>query len=70
MGQEDKDEVQRWSAKRRTALVVSVLKGETSIAEAGRCGGSRTPRAYGGRRPVPISRRPGSLCGPSGDADC
>lgn len=36
MGQEDKDEVQRWTAKRRTALVVSILKGETSVAEAAR----------------------------------
>lgn len=36
MGQENKDEVQRWTAKRRTALVVSILKGETSVAEAAR----------------------------------
>lgn len=26
---------ERWTAKRRVALVVSILKGETSVAEAG-----------------------------------
>lgn len=31
-----KDEVQRWTAKRRVALVLSILKGETSAAEAAR----------------------------------
>lgn len=30
------DSVQRWTAKRRAALVVSILKGETSVAEAAR----------------------------------
>ena len=30
------DEVQRWTAKRRTALVMSIIKGETSMAEAAR----------------------------------
>ena len=30
------DDVQRWTAKRRVALVVSILKGETSVAEAAR----------------------------------
>jgi transposase-like protein len=30
------DSVQRWTAKRRAALVVSILKGETSIPEAAR----------------------------------
>jgi len=30
------EEVQRWTAKRRTALVVSLLKGETTAAEAAR----------------------------------
>src|SRR5262245_31970528 len=30
------DDLQRWTAKRRTALVVSILKGETSVAEAAR----------------------------------
>ena len=30
------DDVQRWTAKRRVAPVVSILKGETSVAEAAR----------------------------------
>lgn len=30
------DEVQRWTARRRMALVLSILKGETSAAEAAR----------------------------------
>jgi transposase-like protein len=30
------DQVQRWTAKRRSALVISLLKGETSAAEAAR----------------------------------
>jgi len=30
------ERVQRWTAKRRVALVVSLLKGETSAAEAAR----------------------------------
>ena len=30
------EEVQRWTAKRRVALVLSVLRGETTVAEAAR----------------------------------
>ena len=30
------DEVQRWTAKRRAALVISLLKGETTAVEAAR----------------------------------
>jgi hypothetical protein len=30
------EEVQRWTAKRRVALVISLLKGETTTAEAAR----------------------------------
>jgi transposase-like protein len=30
------EEVQRWTAKRRAALVISLLKGETTTAEAAR----------------------------------
>jgi transposase-like protein len=30
------EQVQRWTAKRRSALVISLLKGETSVAEAAR----------------------------------
>lgn len=36
MSEENSGEIQRWTAKRRTALVVSILKGETSVAEAAR----------------------------------
>ncbi len=37
MADEDQlEEVQRWTAKRRAALVLSVLKGETAVAEAAR----------------------------------
>ncbi|MCZ7607425.1 MAG: helix-turn-helix domain containing protein [Planctomycetota bacterium] len=30
------DEVQRWTAKRRVALVIAILKGETTVVEAAR----------------------------------
>lgn len=33
---EEGDEVQRWTAKRQAALVMSLLKGETTAAEAAR----------------------------------
>ena len=36
MSEPTEDSVQRWTAKRRAALVVSILKGETSVAEAAR----------------------------------
>jgi transposase-like protein len=36
MAEDIPDEVQRWTAKRRTALVLSILRGETSAAEAAR----------------------------------
>ena len=36
MAAELPDEVQRWTAKRRSALVVSILRGETSVQEAAR----------------------------------
>ncbi len=35
------EQVQRWTAKRRTALVLSILKGETSAQEAARKHGLR-----------------------------
>lgn len=34
--EERMEEVQRWTARRRVALVLSVLKGETTVAEAAR----------------------------------
>ena len=35
-GEEGSEEVQRWTAKRRAAIVISLLKGETSVAQAAR----------------------------------
>lgn len=36
MAEETPDSIQRWTAKRRAALVLSIVKGETSVAEAAR----------------------------------
>ena len=36
MGQITEDPIERWTAKRRAALVLRILKGETSVAEAAR----------------------------------
>lgn len=36
MAGEAADPIERWTAKRRVALVVSILKGEPSVAEAAR----------------------------------
>ncbi len=36
MATESSDPIERWTAKRRVAIVVSILKGETSTAEAAR----------------------------------
>ena len=33
------DDVQRWTAKRRSALVLTILRGETSVQEAARAHG-------------------------------
>jgi hypothetical protein len=35
-GEQRSEEVQRWTAKRRAALVISLLKGETTVTEAAR----------------------------------
>jgi transposase-like protein len=34
--EQDKDDVQRWTTKRKAALVLSIVRGETSIQEAAR----------------------------------
>jgi len=34
--EQNKDDVQRWTTKRKAALVLSIIKGETSIQEAAR----------------------------------
>ena len=36
MASEAAEPIERWTAKRWVALVVSILKGETSVAEAAR----------------------------------
>ena len=36
MASESPEPIERWTAKRRVALVVRILKGETSVAEAAR----------------------------------
>lgn len=36
MASESAEPIERWTAKRRVALVVSILKGETSVAEGAR----------------------------------
>ncbi len=36
MAEETPDSIKRWTAKRRVALVVSILKGDTSVADAAR----------------------------------
>jgi len=36
MSEEIPEDVQRWTSKRRAALVLSILKGETSVQEAAR----------------------------------
>jgi len=36
MCDENQETIQRWTAKRRTALVLSIIKGETSVQEAAR----------------------------------
>ena len=36
MGSDTAEPIERWTAKRRVALVVSILKGATSVTEAAR----------------------------------
>src|SRR5271154_4300592 len=43
------EEVQRWTAKRRTASVVSLLKGETTAVEAARQHGLKVAEVEGWR---------------------
>ncbi len=69
MANDPPDEVQRWTAKRRVALVVSILKGETSVQQAARKHGLTVAEiedwqerfllgAENGLRPAPRTRRP------------
>jgi transposase-like protein len=36
MADQEQEDIQRWTTKRKVALVVSIIKGETSIQEAAR----------------------------------
>lgn len=36
MTEDEAKEIQRWTAKRRAALVIGIIKGETSVVEAAR----------------------------------
>lgn len=36
MGDQQSDQVQRWTTRKKAAVVLSVMKGETSVAEAAR----------------------------------
>ena len=47
MTQEQAKPIERWTAKRRAALVLNVLKGETSVAEAARQHGLRVAEVEG-----------------------
>src|SRR5271167_3593628 len=47
--EERSDEVQRWTAKRRAALIISLLKGETTAVEAARRHGLKVAEGEGWR---------------------
>ena len=47
MTDEPPEPIQRWTAKRRVTLVMSILKGDTSITEAARAHGLTARRDRG-----------------------
>ncbi len=47
--EERPEEVQRWTAKRRAALIISLLKGETTAVEAARRHGLKVAEVEGWR---------------------
>ncbi len=49
MATDTTEPIERWTAKRRVALVVSLLKGETSVAEAARLHGLTVAEIEGWR---------------------
>ena len=49
MAAEASEPIEQWTAKRRVALVVSILKGETSVAEAARTQGLTVAEVEGWR---------------------
>mgnify|MGYP000551286025 CR=1 FL=1 len=65
MSTELPDEIKRWTAKRRTALVLEILRGETTVNEAARASTTSNPRRSStGRRPSWPLGRTGSRAGP------
>ncbi|MHC9061311.1 transposase, partial [Nitrospira sp. CMX1] len=49
MATETTEPIERWTAKRRVALVISLLKGKTSVAEAARTHGLTVAEVEGWR---------------------
>jgi hypothetical protein len=49
---ESAEPIERWTAKRRAALVIRILKDETSMAETARLTGSPSPKLRTGARSV------------------
>ena len=54
------EDIQRWTAKRRAALVLSIIKGETSAAEAARKHGLTVAEVEGWKEK--FLRRPRTPC--------
>ncbi len=55
--EERPEEVQRWTAKRRAALIISLLKGETTAVEAARRHGLKVVEVEGVARSLPAPGR-------------
>jgi hypothetical protein len=51
------EDIQRWTTRRKAALVLSILKGETSIQEAARQARHHRSRAGGLEGVVPAGRK-------------
>ena len=49
MADQESEDVQRWTTKRKATLVISIIKGETGIREAARQRG-QTVAQFGGAR--------------------
>jgi len=55
MAEEIPEDVQRWTSKRRAALVLSILKGETSVQEAARKNGLTVAEIEDWRERFPLA---------------
>jgi outer membrane protein TolC len=62
------EEVQRWTAKRRAALVISLLKGETTVVEAAQQHGLKVAEVKGWRDCVLLAAENGLRAQPKEDA--